>query len=197
MKHATDLYDALSETFDYVCKDWLRIDITEHTRNDSRVILAAASFLFDNLFAKEDAGKDLTAAVAQELGASFRAADLSTTATTLRLEMAGDEFQMGTSPFRDYIRWVGEVESIVLQGYSDMLGRLAYVTIEALVNLIIEQEKDANPTRVSEYVFLNIVHEYYLAFRTLMGGQFSAQKSAPFFLDVEEQFESIRAQILD
>ena len=197
MKHALELYDSLKDSFDYVCSNWLRLSLTDQTRFDAQVILAASSFLFDNLFAKENAGAELTQQAKEDLERSFQPSKLSSTATTLRLQMSGDEFQLGTSPFRSYVRWVAEEEPIILDAYKDLLGRLVFVTVEAIVNLIMENEKDVAQTLVSEYFFLNLTHVFYLEYRGLFGSKFSMQKSAPFFLDVEEQFETIRAQILD
>ena len=197
MKHALELYDSLKDSFEYVCSNWLRIDITDHTKKDGFVILTAASFLFDNLFAKENAGSELTRLAQEDLENSFQPSSLSSTATTMRLQMSGEEFQLGTSPFRDYVRWVSEEEPLMLDAYKDLLGRLVFVTVEGIVNLILEQETKVPQTLISEYVFLNITHTFYLAYRDLFRSNFSMQKSAAFFLDVEEQFEVIRAQILD
>ena len=197
MKRAIGLYDELKDIFDYTCESWLRLSPTETTVNDSRVILAAASFLFDNLFVQEDAGTEITKEAASDLGHSFAPNRLSQKATVMRLAMSGDDFSLGDSPLRNYIKWVGESEPDALASYKDDYGKLALVTIEELVNLIVAEEKDCTPLRVSELLFLNITEVFFHAYAALLGPRVKKIDSAPYFLSVAEQNERIRAEIGD
>ena len=110
MKQAINAYEQLKDAFDYTLRSWLRLDLTRKGRDESREIIGAACFLFDNLYAKEDAGKDLTKAVAEDLGKRFDPKKLMEIATDMRVFMSGDDFSRGKSPLRDYVKFVEQTE---------------------------------------------------------------------------------------
>ena len=55
------IYEDLYDGFLYTAKSWLHVDLAEATENEGREICAAASFLFDYLFLKENAGRAISA----------------------------------------------------------------------------------------------------------------------------------------
>ena len=199
MKKATILYDELLDGFVYTVKSWLHLDLADNTIRDAHVIAASSAFLFDKLFAKENAGEEITKAVCENLEADFDAKALSGTATKIRLAMSGSDFEMGHSPLRDYLRWVGDVEPDALRGYQDDAGKLVLLTIEEMTNLILaESDVHEAPMHVAETFFLTITDRYALTFLDLLGKQrFSTFQSSAYFFSVQEQMEQIRSQILD
>ncbi|MBQ4254789.1 MAG: hypothetical protein II721_02165, partial [Bacilli bacterium] len=60
MNHAKNNYEILTDAFDYAVRNWLRLDMTEGAMKEATVIHIACTFLLDNLFAKENAGRELT-----------------------------------------------------------------------------------------------------------------------------------------
>ena len=57
MKKATILFDELLDGFVYTVKSWLHLDLADNTIRDATIIAASSAFLFDKLFAKENAGE--------------------------------------------------------------------------------------------------------------------------------------------
>ena len=101
MKKATILFDELLDGFVYTVKSWLHLDLADNTIRDATIIAASSAFLFDKLFAKENAGEEITQAAGESLGRDYDAKSLSNMATKIRLAMAGSDFEMGHSPLRD------------------------------------------------------------------------------------------------
>ncbi|MBE6134838.1 MAG: hypothetical protein E7179_02370 [Erysipelotrichaceae bacterium] len=197
MKQASEFYEELKDTFDYTCRSWLHMQLTQTTEEESRLIIGAAAFLFDNLFAKENAGADITKLVYEDAGNSYSGKKLSAKATSMRLAMSGDDFSLGTSPLREYVKWVGESEPDALTAYNDDYGKLALITIEELVNLLVEQEKDIPQLRIAELLFLNVIDLYFRFYKQILGEKAKGMKSAPCFLSVEEANQRIRSEISD
>lgn len=191
MKRALSLYDDLKSAFDYLTSSWLRYAVNERTEQEAMVILFAGSFLFDNLFAKEDAGKDITALAAKELGDDFKPNDLAETATKLRLAMNAEHFSSNGSPLRDYLLWVAEEHPVVMEMTKDLYGLLPLVIAEAISSLLMEQNEHFLPTEVAELSFLNFVTAFHLNYKELEGPRFNTRDSAPAFLDVEDEMERI------
>ncbi len=136
MKRAISLYDDLKSAFDYLTSSWLRYSVNEKTEKDACVILLAGAFLFDNLFAKENAGGEITALAAKELGKDFKANALADMATKLRLAMSEEHFASGGSALRDYIQWVGEEHPVILEAPKDNYGLLPLVIAEEIAALL-------------------------------------------------------------
>ena len=197
MKQALDCYEQLTDTFDYVTSSWLRMDIQKATRNEALNILGAASYLFDNLFAEEDAGSDITRAVYEDLLDAYNAKSLSQKATSLRLCMDKETYEKGGTAFRDYYNWILPSEPELVHAVSDEAGLLAFATIDAIVSLLAEQNKECAPLRTAEIIFLNFTRTFERIFKAHYGVNFMELSSRNYFTSVEEEFERIRANIGD
>ena len=197
MKRAISLYDDLKSAFDYLTSSWLRYSVNEKTEQDAEVILFASAFLFDNLFAKENAGAEITALAAKELGKDFKANDLADTATRLRLAMSAEHFASGGSALRDYVLWVGEEHPVILETVKDNYGLLPLVTAEAIAGLLLEQNEHFLPTEVAELSFLNFMTTFHLNYKEMEGALFNTRPSAAAFLDVEDEMDRITKETLN
>ena len=190
------IYEDLYDGFLYTAKSWLHVDLAEATENEGREICAAASFLFDYLFLKENAGRAISARLASELGHAFLPDRLSNLATKMRLAMAGNDFELGTSPLREYIQWVKSAEPTVVHSFLDEAGKLALVTAEEITNLLIRENDAQIPNlRVAEIVFLTVTDKFYLFFMDVFGkDKFRTFRSFPYFDSVQEEMDRIRQQ---
>lgn len=200
MKKAVSLYHDLQEAFDYLCTSWLRYRPNPATMDDANILLSASAFLFDNLFAKESAGKELTAAAAKDLGANFKPKSLSETATRIRLAMNAEDLRKGGTNVRDYVNWVGEEHPVIFDALKDTYGLLVVATADEVASLILSQNqdnKDMIPLEVAELTLLNFAQAFFLAYKEHFGMAFLRNPSAPFFLDVEEEMERINKEITD
>ncbi len=197
MKQALDCYEQLVDAFDYASSSWLRMDVQKATRNEALNILGAASYLFDSLFAEEDAGSDITRAVYDDLLDAYDAKSLSQKATSLRLCMDKETYEKGGTPFRDYYNWILPSEPELAHALSDEAGLLAFATIDAIVSLLSEQNKECASLRTAEIVFLNFTRTFERVFKAHYGVNFIELSSHAYFTSVEEEFEKIRAEIGD
>lgn len=197
MKRALSLYDDLFSAFDYLTSSWLRYRVNERTEQEAKVILFAGSFLFDNLFAHEGAGHEITALAAKELGADFKANDLAETATRLRLAMNEEHFASNGSPLRDYLLWVAEEHAVIMNATKDLYGLLPLVVAEAVSSLLMEQNDHFLATEVAELSFLTYMTTFHLNYKELEGPRFNVHDSAPAFLDVEDEMERITKEIVN
>ena len=200
MKKALTAFEDLMDGFRYTADSWLRLDLAEATFADASLVAGASAFLFDNLFAKENAGAELTAAVAQEFPkGSFDPNALSAMATKIRLAMVGNDFYLGSSPLRDYLKWISDAEPTVMEGYLDDYGRLVLLTAEEFTNLIVKEENvHDSPMHVAELVFLTTAERFSCFYRDLLGlAEFRMLKSYAFFESIDEQMERIRREIVD
>ena len=195
MKQALDCYEQLKDAFEYAASSWLRMDLAQGTRADAINIVGAASYLFDNLFAHEDAGKDITRIVYDDLLEQYNPSHLSSKATAIRLNMSKEAFTKGGTPFRDYYNWLLPEEPDLAFALEDEAGLLCFATIDALVSLLAQDNKEAAPLRISEIIFLNVTRTFERIFRAHFGPAFQSLRSSAYFISVEEQFERIRASI--
>ena len=195
MKQALDCYEQLKDAFEYAASSWLRMDLAQGTRADAINIVGAASYLFDNLFAREDAGKDITRIVYDDLLEQYNPSHLSSKATAIRLNMSKEAFTKGGTPFRDYYNWLLPEEPDLAFALEDEAGLLCFATIDALVSLLAQDNKEAAPLRISEIIFLNVTRTFERIFRAHFGPAFQSLRSSAYFISVEEQFERIRASI--
>ncbi len=193
MKKASDCYYQLTDTFFYLCSSWLRLDLAEGTKEDAYNILGASSYLFDNLFAKEDAGEEISRDVYQDLLSKYDPKALASKATSIRLNMSKETYQSKGTPFRDYYQWILPAEPELQEALKDNAGLLAFSTIDALVSLIAEQNKEAEPLRIAEIIFLNMTRAFERIFRAHYGEDFNFIASSSYFSSVEEEFGRIRA----
>ncbi len=197
MKYAIKVYEELGDAVAYTLSSYLRMELSPDGQVKAAVLNAATAFLFDNLFAKEKAGPEITLAAKADLGNNFVANDLSEKATAMRLAMVGDDFAKGTSPFRNYVAWVAEEEPYVLDAFKDDAGKLALVYLDSLADIILESNKEAPSVRVAEMAFLNITNAFALLFREYLKESYFNLASIRYFIGVEESFEQIRKEILD
>ena len=197
MTKALALYEELKDRLDYTLSSWLHLEVNPEEEIKSRTILGAAAFLFDNLFAKENAGEEITKAVYADQGEKFVAKALSEMATLLRVNMSSDLFAEGKSPLRDYLRWVKETEPEVEAWQNDFQGKLVVVTVEELVNVFTAKPGRNEPLRIAELFFINLTETFAFAYKELLGPRFQASKSIAYFLSVTEAMEGIRSEIRD
>ncbi|MCR5079544.1 MAG: hypothetical protein K6B65_06500 [Bacilli bacterium] len=197
MSNAREHYEILEDAFEYSMDNWLRLDLADGSKNEAKTISIAAAFLIDNLFAKENAGSELTALAREELGSKFNPKDLTEEATKIRLGMSGDEFASGKSPLREYLYWIAQDKEEVLEAFKDNAGRLALVYADELATLVCVEHPEVEKIRISEIVFLNAVHALTLIYKQVMKQDFYSLASIAFFQDIEDEFELIRARIDD
>lgn len=197
MKKAVSFYEDSKDRLDYTISSWLHLSLGESEEVKTKTILGAASFLFDNLFAKEDAGRDLTQAVHDDLGTLFSAKALSDMATLIRVNMSSDVFAAGQSPLRDYLKWVAESEPEAGAWINDNAGKLVICTAEEIVNALLERKPNCEPLRVAELLFLNLTEAFAFIYKETMGPRFYGLKSYPYFESVLEAMEGIRGEIRD
>lgn len=198
MTKSLKLYHELQEAFDYLCSSWLRYRPTSSTVDDANVILAASSFLFDNLFGKENAGKEITAAAANDLGPSFKPRALSEAATSIRLGMSAEDIVKGGTNTRDYIKWVAEEHPVILDALKDNYGLLVVATAEEIASLILSQNQDNHdmvPVETAELTLLSFAQAFFLFYKEVYGPSFLRNPSASFFVDVENEMDRVNKEI--
>lgn len=194
MKNAINAYEQLLDAFHYALHSWLNVKITEHGNIEAKEMTAAACFLLDNLYAKEEAGPELSLLAAADLGKAYSPTHLMDKATEMRVFMSGEDFSLGQSPVRDYIRFVAKTEESVTKCYADNAGKLVVVYADMLTNLVVEECPEVHPMRIAELVFLVITEEFGRLYREILHNAFLALASAPYFLGVEEAMERIRKE---
>ena len=192
-----DLYENLKEAFDYLCRSWLRYTPNQATMDDANVLLAASAFLYDNLFAKESAGRAITNAAAADLGSSFRPRALNEAATKIRLGMSEEDVLKGGTQLRDYIRWVAEEHPVILESLKDDYGLLVVALAEEVSSLVITENKELIPLEAAELTLLNLAQAFHLFYKEQYGVAFAKNPSAAFFADVDEEMERINKEITD
>lgn len=197
MKQALDCYEQLSDAFFYASSSYLRLDLQEATKEEARNIIGGASYLFDAIFAKEKAGSELTRAVYEDNGDHFDPKALSSKATSIRLAMDKTLYPNGGTPFRDYYKWILPSEKQLSSALLDEAGLLSFATIDALVSLLSEQNKECASLRIAEIIFLNLSRAFERIFRAHFEASFLSLPSASYFSSVEEENERIRASIDD
>lgn len=194
MKNAINAYEQLLDAFHYALHSWLNVKITEHGNIEAKEMTAAACFLLDNLYAKEEAGPELSLLAAADLGKAYSPTHLMDKATEMRVFISGEDFSLGQSPVRDYIRFVAKTEESITKCYSDNAGKLVVVYADMLTNLVVEECPEVHPMRIAELVFLVITEEFGRLYREILHNAFLALASAPYFLGVEEAMERIRKE---
>ena len=200
MQKSLSLYEDLKEAFRYLCSSWLRYSPNQSTLDEAHVILAAGSFLFDNLFVKENAGGSITTAAAKDLGPAFRARALNEAATRIRLGMSEEDIRKGGTQLRDYMKWVAEEHPVIYDSLKDHYGLLVVAIAEEISALILSQNqdnKDMVPLETAELTLLNFAQIFFLVYKENFGPAFLRNPSAPFFLDVENEMERINKEITD
>ena len=125
MKNAINAYEQLLDAFHYVLHSWLNIKITERGNLEAKEMTAAACFLLDNLYAKEDVGAELSVLVAADLGKVYNPTHLMDKATEMLLKAAKEADNNTLSPI--YLQQAGAI--FVKQGKYDQAIE-AYQTIK-------------------------------------------------------------------
>ncbi len=199
MNKAISIYEDLVDGFLYTAKNWLHLDLADKTVQEGKEISAAASFLFDNLFLKENAGAAISKAAREDLGNDFRPERLGSLATKMRLAMTGNDFMEGTSPLREYIKWVTDYEPAVRNAPLDDAGKLVLVVAEEFTNLLLRENQDEKaPMHIAEIVFLTTADKFRLFFLDSLGREaFRVFRSYPFFESIETEMERIRTEIYE
>lgn len=198
MSKAATVYEEIKDRLQYTLKSYLRLDLPPATMANAYHLAGAGAFLFDNLFLKEGAGMEITALVAEDSDVNFDPKQLSSLATKIRVNMSSENFSGGSSPLRDYLRWVSEAKPEVKYWEADLAGKLCICLTEELVNLAIQEGGAKGPLRVSEYFFLNFTVMFALLYKECLGlDGYRALKSYIYFQDVEEESERIRGEIGD
>ncbi len=199
MNSAPMFYEDLRDWFLYTARSWLHLDLASATMDEANEICGAAAFLFGHLFLAEDVGPSITRLVKADLGPHYSSERLSGLATKMRLAMTGDDFSLGTSPLREYIKWVKPSAPTVEYAFTDNAGKLVLVTAEEFVNLFL-RENDAQhaPLHVSEIVFLTLTDlfaNYYI--RSQGNDNFRAFRSYPYFESISEEMKRIRSESIE
>ena len=197
MKFAEKSFEELQDAFLYCVRDYLHDDLLPASLDDAYYVLGAAAFLIDNLFAKENAGLEVTQITKNNLTGSLDPKKLSSMATKIRLALEGEDFQRGKSQFRDYLNWISESEEVIQDAYADMAGRLVLVTADELTSIVCSDLHQVEPMRIAELMFIVIGSRFDLVYRELFGPRFMTLKSIAFFLDLEDQGERIRSELAD
>ena len=197
MKFAEKTFEDLQDAFLYCVNDYLHDSLLPASEEDAYYVLAASAFLLDNLFAKENAGPEVTQIAKNNITGSLNPKKLNTLATKMRLNLTGEDFARGKSQFRDYLNWIMDSEEVVKDAFADMAGRLVLVTVDELTSIVCQDLHEVEPMRVAEMLFIAIGARFDLLYRELFGPRFMTLKSIAFFLDLEEQGERIRSELAD
>lgn len=197
MKNGIKLFEELKDCFDYTVKDYLTTELTYSAYDEAICILAASAFNFDNIFAKEKIGPELTKVVHDVL-TNYDRQLLSTKATDLRLKMPSRPYEEGKSEFANYFNWLCNDISQLKRAYLDNAGKIVLATIDMICSLIYREKKDTIPAmKITEYVFLNFVSAFSLFYKEYFKEAFKELESYLFFEEVDKSFEEIRKQIME
>jgi len=195
MKNAINVFAELQDATAYALKDWLRLPLEEEDEAETINLNAAAAFLFDRLFAKENAGSEITAAAKDELKDRFNPHKLSLLASELLTRTKGIDFEKDPSPFSQYYRFIVKTENYVKKGLEDEQGLLTLVYIEKFVSIVMKAHRDQSNLRVGEIAFVNLTASWRLIYKDFYQERFTSLQSYPYFEGVEEAAEQIRSAI--
>lgn len=197
-KYACKFYEELNDTVSYCLKDWLKIELSKTSEEKILMLNGAGAFLFDHLFAGQNAGRDITAQATMMTKFKFEYERLSKPALAISNKMRSQWGCNGPeTPFMKYYRFIGETEKYIDAAKEDEAGRLVIAYVDELINLVCEEKKDISYLKIGEALFLNVVDSWRLAFLDLLGERFKGYPSFPFFQGVAEEFERIRSEIID
>lgn len=197
MKQAEHAYLELTDAFDYALSSWLNLPLPQKTVHEAHQIIGASCFLLDNIYCKQDAGREISLAIAKDIGADFNPAEAKDEAAQIRVFISGGDFALGQSPLRDYVRFVSKTEPSILNCYADSAGKLVAITCDELTNLVYGQTQEIHPTRLAEIIFLVITEEFGRLYREILGKGFFLLQSVPYFLGIEKAMERIRKENCD
>lgn len=101
------------------------------------------------------------------------------------------------TPFRDYYQWLLPSEPELSCALLDQAGLLSFATMDALITLLSEQNKECAPLRIAEVIFLNITRSFERILKSHYGESFASIPSSRYFSSVEDEFSLIRSSIED
>ena len=180
------------DTYEYACKSWLHLELSPTQMEELTATAAASAFLFHKMILKEDKGAEIT-----KEAADIPALTLRNKATALRLKMAGNELLRGGTSFRDYFIWIKDAVPEAQLSGTDNESLLVLSVADEVVDLILKERPKVAPTLLCEIVYLYTVHFFRMEMLISCPNQFRKCRSFPFFEATEEDFEQIRAQIID
>ena len=143
MKKALDVYEELKDASEYALSDWLRLPMDDDLSFDLINLNAAAAYLFDRLFAKENAGEDVTKLAQSDLMEKYDPKALSDVATDLLLRTKQADFEKDNGDFAEYYRFIIQSEDYVKEAVKDEEGLLCLVYLERLVSLIMRRAEES------------------------------------------------------
>lgn len=196
MKHALDLFSLLLDQFDYTVDSFLRLDISKGAKEEAVYVIGAASFLLDKMFAKEDAGKEITDVAKEEL-TRFDPSKLMDNATSMHIAINGDKLFQDNSPLKEYLDWLKPIESAPTYLTCDNYGRLALSAADKLISIVADDQTNESKLRISEMLFLNISNVFYHTYLNMGLDDFKNKNSFIGFKSIDESLDEIRKNIYD
>ena len=196
MKFAETVFDELLDAFDYLVEDYLHDSLTPTSHDEASYLVGAAAFLIDNIHSKENAGKEVTQLVKNNVTGSLDLKKLSDLAVEMKLELSNDDFAKGKSIFRDYLTYLANDDDRALDAFDDEAGRIALLFIDKAVSIVTDDLHEVDKMHVAELALLCLGGRISLLYRELFARKFLMLRSAPFFLFIEEQSEKIRTELL-
>lgn len=196
MKHAENAFQLLLDQYEYTLNSYLRLDLSNKTLDEIKIVIAGSSFLFDKLFAKENAGKEITSLVEEEID-NLNLEALVNEATKLRISMDKKEILVKGSPLKKYIDWLSKTEEAPSYLTCDNYGRLALATLDEIVSITCDEQSSESHLRITELLFLNIVDAFYQIYMNLDGQIFKKHNSYIGFKQINEALDDIRKHIYD
>lgn len=196
MKHAIDAFTLLLDQFEYTVDSFLRLDISSGAKEEAINVIAASSFLLDKIFAKEDAGKEITLLAKEELS-KFDPSKLLDNAASIKLSMASKKLFEDASALKEYLDWLKPVESAPSYLTCDDYGRLALVCIDKLSSIVVDDQNAQARLRICEMMFLNISDSFYQIYLNISPEDFKQKNSYIGFKSINESLDDIRKHIYD
>lgn len=196
MKHAIDAFTLLLDQFEYTVDSFLRLDISSGAKEEAINVIAATSFLLDKIFAKEDAGKEITLLAKEELN-KFDPSKLLDNATSIKLSMASDKIFEDASALKEYLDWLKPVENAPSYLTCDDYGRLALACIDKLSSIVVDDQNAQARLRICEMIFLNISDSFYQIYLNINPEDFKQKNSYIGFKSIDESLDDIRKHIYD
>ncbi len=196
MKHAENAFQLLLDQYSYTIDSYLRLDLSNKTIDEIKIVLGGSSFLIDKLFAKENAGKEITNLIEEEMD-NPNLEKLVDEATKLKMAMDKKEILSKGSPLKNYLDWLRKSEDAPSYLTCDNYGRLALATLDDIVSITCDEQSSESHLRITELLFLNIVDSFYQIYMTLDSATFKKHNSYIGFKQINAALDDIRKHIYD
>ncbi|HBM70939.1 MAG TPA: hypothetical protein DD377_06365 [Firmicutes bacterium] len=196
MKHAENAFQLLLDQYSYTIDSYLRLDLSSKTLDEIKIVLGGSSFLIDKLFAKENAGKEITKLIEEEID-NPNLEKLVDEAAKLKLAMDKKEILPKGSPLKNYLDWLRKSEDAPSYLTCDSYGRLALATLDDIVSLTCDEQSSESHLRITELLFLNIVDAFYQIYMNLDSDTFKRHNSYIGFKQIDAALDDIRKHIYD